>query len=268
MSNLSLQNVDNYKMEYDAPVAEIFAKYTGLVTVYITQCVESVYMKDIAYFKYIVYKGLETINHVFKFLLLYTKNLSLTSYYTQQSIYYYIEFIGQIGDDNHSFLQLNSKDATLFVYKKSIFEVDTSFRKEFASPNINGSITNIIELLLKIYSIHFYSLINDCKLEVGNNILLLTNYNSFSTKFTQNLLNLTLNKDNNTYNDILLLINNFINNVIINNKKDINYLEHFVKKLKKLTITNDKLNYKFNCKHNENKLEDLTYIKYIQWLFN
>ena len=123
MSNNSLQNVDNYKVDYDSSITEIFAKYVGLINIYIQQCVESVFIKNIDYFKYIIYKGLETINHVFNILLLYTKNLSLTTHYTQQSIYYYIEFIGQIGDDNHSFLQLNSKDATLFVYKKSILKL-------------------------------------------------------------------------------------------------------------------------------------------------
>ena len=55
----------------------------------------------------------------YTFLLLYTRNLELSIYHTQKSILYYIEFIGQIGDDNHSFLKLNSKDATLFVFKKT-----------------------------------------------------------------------------------------------------------------------------------------------------
>ena len=267
MSNNSLQNVDNYKVDYDSSITEIFAKYVGLINIYIQQCVESVFIKNIDYFKYIIYKGLETINHVFNILLLYTKNLSLTTHYTQQSIYYYIEFIGQIGDDNHSFLQLNSKDATLFVYKKSIFEIDASFRKNFASPNIKGSITNNVELLLKIYSNYFYSLINECKLISGENIHLLTYYNEHSNKFSQNLLNLAINKDSIMYYSLLTTIDTFIDNININNKKSINYVEQFVKKIKKYPISFDKLKAKFYNKNNDIKLTNLSYIKYVNWLF-
>ena len=84
MSVYSLQNIDNYKTEYDAPITEIFAKYMGLVSIYVGQCVESVSIRDVCYYKYIVFKGLETINHIFTLLLLYTKNLLVTTHYVQQ----------------------------------------------------------------------------------------------------------------------------------------------------------------------------------------
>ena len=76
MSNLSLQNIDNYKSEHDSSVSEIFAKYNGLVTLYITRCAESVSIRNINYLKYIICNGLETLNHVFKLLLLYTKDMT------------------------------------------------------------------------------------------------------------------------------------------------------------------------------------------------
>ena len=59
-------------------------------------------------------------------LYMYTKNLEITMHHCKKAYCYYVEFIGQIGDDNHSFLQLNSKDATLFVYKKTIFEINNN----------------------------------------------------------------------------------------------------------------------------------------------
>ena len=43
---------------------------------------------------------------------------------SKQAIFYYVEFIGQIGEDSQGFLQLNSKDAILFVYKKTIFDIN------------------------------------------------------------------------------------------------------------------------------------------------
>ena len=72
----------------------------------------------------IVTKGIESISHIFTFILLYTKNLELTVYHTKKSYLYYNEFINQINDENNSFLKLNSKDAILFIYKKSIFEIN------------------------------------------------------------------------------------------------------------------------------------------------
>ena len=62
---------------------------------------------------------------------MYTKNLDLTVYHCKKAYLFYVEFIGQIGDDNNSYLQLNSKDATLFVYKKTIFEINNEYRKQF-----------------------------------------------------------------------------------------------------------------------------------------
>ena len=95
-------------------------------------------------------KGIETISSVFKILLLYTKNLPLTIFHCQKSFYYYIEFIGQIGDSNHQFLQLNSKDATLFVFKKTVFEINSDHRKIFSSP-IGNELEkfNFIEQLIR-----------------------------------------------------------------------------------------------------------------------
>ena len=64
-----------------------------------------------------------TLKHIFNTLLLYTKNLNLTVYHCKKAYLFYVEFITQIGDENHSFLQLNSKDAVIFLYKKTIFEI-------------------------------------------------------------------------------------------------------------------------------------------------
>ena len=110
----SLSNTDNYKAQLTNNSSEVFVKYLDLISEYLAQCVEAIYIRNDGYYKYIIMHGINTISHVFKMLLLYTNNLELTYYHCQKSFYYYVEFIGQIGDDNHSFLQLNSKDASLF----------------------------------------------------------------------------------------------------------------------------------------------------------
>ena len=80
---------------------------------------------------FVIQRGIETITHIFNTLLLYTKNIELTIFHCKRAYIYYVEFIGQIGDDKNSYLQLNSKDATLFVYKKTIFEINNEYRKWF-----------------------------------------------------------------------------------------------------------------------------------------
>ena len=126
----------------------------------------------------------------------------------------------------------------------------------------------MLKVSIKFSHIYFNSLLHETKVQSDNYILLLNVFNNNSVKFTQNLLNLTLNKDNIVYYNILLIIDNFINNIIINNKKKIIYIDQFIKKLKKQNITNEKLNNKFNNKNNIIKLEELTHLKYIYWLFN
>ena len=117
-----LNNSENYNKVIGVPITLIFKKYVELIHEYLLFSNDNVYIQKPMYLKYVLIRGLETIQNVFNILLLYTKNLDLVTYHCQKSYYYYVEFIGQIGDDNHSFLQLNSKDATLFVYKKTIFD--------------------------------------------------------------------------------------------------------------------------------------------------
>jgi hypothetical protein len=51
-------------------------------------------------------------------------------YHAIKSFYIYIEFIEQIAEDHHSFLKLYSRDATLFVYKKTIYGIPLDVTKQ------------------------------------------------------------------------------------------------------------------------------------------
>ena len=74
----SLSNIDNYKAQLTNSSSEVFVKYIDLISEYLAQCVEAIYIRDDAYYKYIIMQGVNTISHVFKLLLLYTNNLELT----------------------------------------------------------------------------------------------------------------------------------------------------------------------------------------------
>jgi hypothetical protein len=70
----------------------------------------------------VVYTGLNAINGVFEFVLLKTKNLEKTTYYSQKAYFYYLEYMKQIIQSNLS-NSLNHTDAKLFVYKKTIYDL-------------------------------------------------------------------------------------------------------------------------------------------------
>ena len=110
MKNNSLNNIENYNTELDSNEHILFIKYIGLIHELIECSVDNIFIQKPEYLKYVLMKGIKNVFYIFNFLLLYTKNLELTIYHTQKAILYFIEFIGQIGDDNHSFLKLNTKD--------------------------------------------------------------------------------------------------------------------------------------------------------------
>ncbi len=132
-SKFSIGDASNYRPELGLAYLRTYAtRYTGLVCDYLIYAAENIVIRNGRYYTFVVQRGLETLRHIFRLLLLYTRNIDLTVHHCKKAYYYYVEFIGQIGDDSHSYLQLNSKDATLFVYKKTLYEISNAHRTKFA----------------------------------------------------------------------------------------------------------------------------------------
>jgi hypothetical protein len=125
----SLNNLNNYKTNIINNINDINHKYNLLVIEYLHFIIENISTKNISYSKFIITRGLVTITHVFTMLLFYSRNLDLSYYHSQKSFYFYVEFIGQISNDEHTFLKLSSRDASMFVYRKTIFEINNEIRK-------------------------------------------------------------------------------------------------------------------------------------------
>ena len=159
MCKISIKNIDNYNLVYKESSSQLFKKYIEIINEYIKHCLENINIQDQTYYKYILEKGITTITYVFKFLLLYTKNIDIIYYNCQKSYIYYSEFIGQIGEENHSFLQLNSNDARLFVYKKTIFDIPNDFIKNYTTTTLDNKILDNIDLLIQIYNIILFQYI-------------------------------------------------------------------------------------------------------------
>ena len=155
-----LNCIENYNKTLDYNVCIIFLKYVGLIHELIESIAENIFIQKENYLKHIIIKGIKNVTYIYTYLLLYTKNLELTVCHTQKAILYYVEFISQLGEDNHNLLKLNSTDATLFIYKKTIFDIDDDFRKEYVETiDIKENMTHLRQYM-DIYNnsiIHYIS---------------------------------------------------------------------------------------------------------------
>lgn len=125
----SLQRAEHYLSELTSSVPEVVDILGDLCARYFKFVEEKLdTRRNTNRMKFIVLRGIDTLFNVFNYVLFYTKNPHATHYHCQKAFYLYIEFIDQISDDEKSFLQLTTKDATSYVYKKSVFEIDGALK--------------------------------------------------------------------------------------------------------------------------------------------
>lgn len=123
-----LTNESNYYVKVKSLYSDVVKSFCNLVNFYISYSIENMNIKD----KEIFFTGLNVVQHIFRIMFLYTKNLELSFYNTQQSIYYFVEYISQITDnDDNIFFNLSIKDAVIYVYTRTIFEI----RKQYIKKN-------------------------------------------------------------------------------------------------------------------------------------
>ena len=198
---------------------------------------------------------------------MYTKNLDIVTHHCERSFYYYVEFIGQIGDDNHSFLKLNSKDATLFVYKKTIFDINNEYKKNFHMED-NEDLQIKIDCVKNITSLYNYLLdyiVEQHVFDYENKMSLIKITHQYLNHIGNKLLQLHLLNDDTLYCDKIGLIDVFVKQFLFHSKNNgygveditiqqrINILEIFISKLKKKHIDRKMFEQKLN---NDSKLKE------------
>lgn len=112
-------------------IKEYITKYCSVITFFISNMNVLNFYKSEAYKQFVTYNGITSLLHIYNLLILHTKNINLSYYHLQKSYYYYIEFISQINKEQHSFLQFNIRDAIMFIYKKTIFNIDKETTTQF-----------------------------------------------------------------------------------------------------------------------------------------
>ena len=157
-----LSNVSNYKPYIDVSVQEILRNVVNTLVEYMRFISEKITMKNKIYYRFIFERGIKTLIHIFSLIFYYTKNLDISIYHMKKAYYFYIEFIEQISDNNITFLQLSSRDAILFVYKKTIFELNNEYRKNIKELTIEEkNILLTIDSYIAIYKSIIKFLINN-----------------------------------------------------------------------------------------------------------
>lgn len=167
-NNYSLHNSENYKSALDCDVSEVIKRYSFLIVEYFKFITENIKIKNTGLAKFIVIRGLDTITHVFLHILSSTKNINLTYFHCQKSFYFYVEFVGQISEDDKVFLQLTSRDATTYVYKKTMFDLNPDFKKKDENVAEFSRKLETINTYINIYQTYLLKVIHEKKADPTN----------------------------------------------------------------------------------------------------
>jgi hypothetical protein len=258
-------NINNYN--------QYISKYIDLINEFLIHCCDNIIIQNYRYYLFIHERGINSIKHIFNNLLYHTKNIDLSFHHCKKAYLYYVEFISQIGEDNNSFLQLTSQDATLFLYKKTIYEINNQYKKKSTSNLNEKKIFNLIHLIINIYNKliiismdklnlknieerkkHFIYIEKECS-KIINYFFVdqihFKKYTNFCTSFLK-FLDIIDIRSNLPIDKFYNLCNLFLNKMI-NKKKEIN--SNIINKKLCMGLSN-------------NIIEDLSSIKYINWLFN
>tara|TARA_Y100000816_G_scaffold286058_1_gene266582 strand:+ start:884 stop:1624 length:741 start_codon:yes stop_codon:yes gene_type:complete len=220
MNNSNLDDDNNYLKTFNCDTESAFIKYTIVIEEFFNS---SKKMESSIYYKYILIKGVENIYHVFNLLLLYSKNIDLVYNNTKKTILYYCEFIEQIKDDNNKLLNLNIKDATIFIYKKILFNIKKNLNK---LTDIEQQNILILDKIIMFYnSLLFNTIITNKNLniEINNKNIV---KNIFKNNFNELIYNI----------DIINICNNIILTKIHSVDKTIQLYKLIIKYINKHEI--------------------------------
>ena len=217
-----LNNVHNYQETFDSKLKteDILNKLVFIIKEYIETFNNKMKPKHLKNEEFIYNKGFETVIHVFQNVLFYTKNLELTKYHSHKAIFFFIEFTEQITDEQNSFLQLSSKDASMFVYKKTIFEINNEYKRKIQPLTLKEKeLLEKVDCFINIYKLLVTNKTIDYTFFNGNsninNINLIDKINKLKFKTAQILLNLISVTYDKLYNSNIKTNNN-VNNIIFN----------------------------------------------------
>jgi hypothetical protein len=267
-SQFILYSISNYKPTIENSVSEILKKFVNVLIEYMRFITEKIMMKNKKYYSFIFERGIETLIHVFSVIFYYTKNLELTFYHTQKAFYFYVEFIEQISDDNVTFLQLSSRDATLFVYKKTIFDINNEYKKSITEPTPEEKIIlSTINLYTYVYKSIVLFIINHSDFKYENK----TNYINMCSNFIEFISEL-LNKNKITNNVVrancIYLFTELLDDKSLQIQDFFKLLDEFIKKtISKKKFDEKVIKNRIYDTEIQNFIDNNKLDKIVEWIF-
>jgi hypothetical protein len=260
-NNYLLTDANNYKVEIEVSTEYIMEKYKTIIIEYIIYLFETnAISKTSNISEYLIIRGLDTITHVFLNLLYYTKNIDLVFFHCEKSFYFYLEFVSQISQDDKSFLQLSSRDACIYVYKKTIYDVLSEVKKNNICTEKTITVIDSVSKNIDIYKIIFYKIIN-VNIQTKDEIKDIFN---LIYEVTHNLTILNLN------NKQLVFMYEIINSIssnIENLKLFLNFLIEFLKKIKNNSLLFNDIHIKKIYNINYKDLNDHNVCEFVKSIF-
>jgi len=237
--------------------------------------VENMIIQDETYLLFLIRRGIETIMHCFKVMLMYTKNLNLTIFHCKKALYYYIEFIGQISDVSlhHSYLQLNSKDATLFVYKKTIYDINNAYRKTCCLTDTENKFLSEISNTITLFNDVLLYLLQTERLKYAKKESIIHFSVEKASAITNKLFTKKESKLTEKKVSLCLFFFQIIKTYYIDTIKYSNICEVFIKKLRKysqdeLINLQSRLKEKLYNPECGDKLSEMSALRFVNWLLN
>lgn len=131
MAEMSLLSSNNYLSELTERPEDLVRAFEGLIDKTTTSYMAENKERTGCVANLII--GIYSVMHVFRMVLLYTRSRQLALYHASRAGVYFLEFVSQITDDGQHYLQLTPKDAILFAYKKTLFDINTEYRSKFVA---------------------------------------------------------------------------------------------------------------------------------------
>ena len=89
-----VSNSKNYNEKLDENNFQCYFKnICALMSEFLIYTIDNVNVQNNKYYIFVIRRGLETITHCYKFLLLYTRNYELALYHCKKAYVYYVEFV-------------------------------------------------------------------------------------------------------------------------------------------------------------------------------
>ena len=266
-----LSDTSNYNDTILNDEMDVVRSFIDIINEYLFHAGDKIVITNHAYYIFVLKRGCDTIKHIFNILFMYTKNLELTVHHCKKAFLYYVEFIGQIGDDNHTFLQLNSKDATLFVYKKTIFDLNNEYKKKVDFTINEQKKLRFINVSCNLFNELILFILDNENLNGDSRL----SYIMYAQKMICKIFNKYINLpcgilEKLTICDCFIYYKSLLlTKEITDECKFLNLCNLYFKKIQnKKKIDKIKIKDKLFHKKCNEKLENLTALKFTNWLFN